>query len=47
MMFDDEINETDLVAMANEALSIETKKFSLKIVEKILNLAKEVKEYAL
>ncbi|KAI9581582.1 hypothetical protein GQX74_012907 [Glossina fuscipes] len=57
LVTDDEINEADLVAMTNEALSIENnyddlfnakiENFSLKSLEKILNLAKELEDYVL
>uniref|UniRef100_A0A1A9UNX9 HTH CENPB-type domain-containing protein n=1 Tax=Glossina austeni TaxID=7395 RepID=A0A1A9UNX9_GLOAU len=54
---DDEINEADLVALTNVALLIEDssddlsnakiENFSLKSVEKILNLARQLEEYVL
>ncbi|XP_054746356.1 tigger transposable element-derived protein 1-like [Anastrepha obliqua] len=57
LVVDDELNEVDLAAMTSEALSIEEssddlsdteiKNFSLKSVEKLLNLAKELEEYVL
>uniref|UniRef100_A0A1A9UM54 DDE-1 domain-containing protein n=1 Tax=Glossina austeni TaxID=7395 RepID=A0A1A9UM54_GLOAU len=57
LVTDDEINEAHLVAMANAALSIEDsfddlynakiENFSLKRVEKILNLSKKLEEYVL
>jgi len=57
LIADDEINEADLVAMTNDVLSIgdssddlsdvENKNFSLKSIEKVLNMAKQLEEYIL
>ena len=56
LIADDEINEVDLVAMTHELLlgdnsddlsDVEHKNFSLKNVEKALNMVKQLQEYIL
>lgn len=56
LIADDEINEADLVAMTNEESvgdssddlsDVENKNFSLKNIEKVLNMAKQLEEYIL